>query len=344
MKNKEFLTMGRYGEELENNFSHYNNNEFVIAMSSGTAALESILLAYDISGKDVAVPSNTFTATIVAIEKAGGRPVYIDIDDDMGMCFEDLKLKKTQNMSAVLIVHIGGYISPNINKIKQFCLEQKLFLFEDAAHAMGSEFNGVKAGNFGDAAAFSLFSTKLITAGEGGIVCCNDKEKYNKILIMRDHGQKTDNVVTEKGYNWRLGEFHSILALNQLKNITRFIEIRRKSAEIYDEYFLNNKKLNRIQHNEKSKSNYYKYILMPNFEINVEEFYKIMKEKYNIMMAGRVYPIPCHQQKAFEVKGLRLIKTEYISKRHICVPIFSDMKEKEVHYIGESIIEALSDY
>ena len=141
-----------------NLFKRANKSKFALATSSGTSALEIILRSLNLKNKDVLTNSNTFIATGHAITNAGGKIVPVDLEKNyFMMCPNDLKKKISKKTGAVVIVHIGGIISPNILEIKKICKKYGVPLIEDAAQAHGSKFNGIPAGNLGDAGAINFY-------------------------------------------------------------------------------------------------------------------------------------------------------------------------------------------
>ncbi len=343
LSQQDFLTMGKNCSDLEKRFSESNKSPYVLTTSSGTSALELVLSAVNIEKHDVLLPSNTFVATASAIIRSGGTPVYVDCDTDLNLSFEDLRLKITPKTKAVIIVHIGGYITPQIQKIQAWCKENKVLLIEDAAHAIGSHAYSTNAGNFGDAATFSLFTTKVLTAGEGGLVTTKHESLYNKMSILRNHGQAQDNIVPLRGSNWRMHEFNAILAIEQLSTLKDNIKHRKRIALIYDQYInqLSNFKIKRLQISSVSQSNLYKYIiLLPDSEL-IPILIETLHKNYNIASAGRVYPIPIHLQEGYFEK-ICLPATERYCQEHFCLPIYMNMSVEEAHYTGQALVKELT--
>ena len=165
LEGKSFLSMYKHGEQFENNFAKYIGTDFAVGCNSGTSALELIFESLDVRGGEVIVPSNTFLATVIAIRNAGAKPIFADCNEQMCLDYESAVKKVNQNTKAICIVHIGGIVSESVVSIKSFCDKNKIHLIEDAAQAHGSSLRGIKAGNFGTAAAFSFFSTKVMTTG-----------------------------------------------------------------------------------------------------------------------------------------------------------------------------------
>ena len=164
------LSMGFYVDRLENKFKQLHKSKYTIACNSGGGALEIIFRALDLVGQEVLVPTNTFIATYNAVKFSGGIPKLIDTGpDNLNITLETIKKRVTKKTKCIVIVHVGAIISEEIVKIAKFCKSKKIFLVEDCAHASLTKLGNKYAGNFGIAGAFSFYSTKSITSGEGGM-------------------------------------------------------------------------------------------------------------------------------------------------------------------------------
>ena len=156
-----FFSNHTFVKKFEKEFKKQNRSKFALATSSGTSALEIILRSFKIKNKEVLVNSNTFIATGHSIRNAGGKIVPVDLEKNyFTMDPKDLEKKINKKTGAVVIVHIGGIISPNILKIKKICKRYNVPLVEDAAQAHGSRYKGIYAGNLGDAGAISFLLQK----------------------------------------------------------------------------------------------------------------------------------------------------------------------------------------
>jgi perosamine synthetase len=227
------LTLGSNTKAFEDAFAAAHEMPYAVAVSSGTAALEIILRSIGVEGYDVIVPTNTFPATAFAVLRAGGRIVLSDIDEGtFSLSAEALLHALTSNTAVVVIVHIGGRISPEISQIRQICDERGILLVEDAAHAHGSQLGRTYAGDFGVAGAFSFYPTKVITAGEGGMILTRDPNLRDEAILYRDQGKaafSTDKTIRE-GYAWRMTEINAAVGLVQTQHLRHFIEVRRGLA------------------------------------------------------------------------------------------------------------------
>lgn len=340
------LTLGRKGKELENRFAAYVGTKYAVAVNSGTSAIEIPMRILGVEGREVLVPTNTFFATPAAVLHAGGRIRFIDTDPKtFSIDIESLKRSITKETAGVIMVHIGGIISPLIYEIQRICQEHNLFLFEDAAHAQGSSLDGKRAGGFGIASSFSFYPTKVITAGEGGMILTDDEKIYQEALVYRDQGKAgfLTNLHTHLGYNWRMSEPHAIIGLSQLKRLDEFITTRRRIAAIYNEGLKSIPGISSFRIPQGCHSNYYKYIALLDGGIDRAGLKKILREKYDIGLSGEVYELPCHLQPIFK-KGYQegdFPLAEDICKRHICLPMSAVMTDEEAECVVASLKQAL---
>jgi len=255
------LTLGKYNRQFEEEFARYVGTEYAVAVNSGTSALEIILRALDIEGHSVIVSTNTFFATPASVIHAGGKVIFADIADNLCLDPESIEKNIREDTKAVIVVHIGGTVPPQLIRIKEICQAQGIFLIEDAAHAHGSNLLDQKAGSFGIAAAFSFYPTKVMTSGEGGMITTNDGKLYQRARIFRDQGKSgfERNLHVELGYNWRMSEIHAVIGLYQFRRLEEFIAQRRKIAQFYDEELKGVNGLTPVRIPSGSESNYYKY-------------------------------------------------------------------------------------
>ncbi len=341
------LTLGKYGAEFEQRFAEYVGTKYAVAVNSGTSALEIILRALDIEGHSVIVPTNTFFATPASVIHAGGKAILADITPNLCLDPESLERNIRKDTKAVIIVHIGGIIPPQIKDTREICKKYGLYLIEDAAHAHGSTLDGQKAGTFGIAAAFSFYPTKVMTSGEGGMIVTSDENIYKKALIFRDQGKAAflGNIHVEMGHNWRMSEIHAAIGLSQFARLEEFIADRRRIAQIYDEELGKFANVAPIKIPPEVKSNYYKYAALLSNGIDRTYLKKQLREKYGVSLSGEVYELPCHLQpifkKLYNFDGGELPKAEELCRRQICLPIFARMTEEEARHVVNSLKEVL---
>jgi len=340
------LTLGKYNRQFEEEFTRYVGTEYAVAVNSGTSALEIILRALDIEGYSVIVPTNTFFATAASIIHAGGKVIFADIADDLCLGPESIEKNIREDTKAVIIVHVGGSIPPQITRVKEICQARSLSLIEDAAHAHGSTFNSHKAGSFGTAAAFSFYPTKVITSAEGGMITTNDERLYRRAGIFRDQGKSgfERNLHVELGYNWRMSEIHAVIGLYQFRRLEEFIAHRRKIAWVYDKGLEEINGLTPVRIPAGVEPNYYKYVAFLNKGIERDALKKELKEKYGVSLSGEVYEIPCHLQPIFKGLGNEgdFPVAEDLCRRMVCLPISAVMTEQEAKYVINSLRKILT--
>ncbi|MGH2403594.1 MAG: DegT/DnrJ/EryC1/StrS family aminotransferase [bacterium] len=335
------LAQGPWVREFEREFASYVGTSCALATSSGTTALEAVLRGIGVARADVLVPDNTFIATLAAVVAASARPVLADIALlTAAPTVATLEAARTPHTAGVIIVHIGGLISPDLPAIRAWCAQQRLWLVEDASHAHGSALAGQPAGTLGRAAAFSLFATKVITTGEGGIVVTDEADLAERIAILRDHGKPNahENRHVTLGANWRMSEIHAILGLAQLRRLGEFLAARERIAVRY---------IAGLQHlgvtvlRPSGRSSWYKFIVLLPEGVEKAKVRVQMREQ-GVMLPGDVYAIPLHRQPAVApwARG-RYPGAEAFTRRHLCLPIFVGMREEEVDRVVDAFSRSL---
>ncbi|NOQ21693.1 MAG: aminotransferase class I/II-fold pyridoxal phosphate-dependent enzyme [Candidatus Aegiribacteria sp.] len=234
------LVQGKYVKEFETALQKYLNTSNSIIVSSGTAALHLCLMALGIKeGDEVIVPAFTFPATANVIEIVGAVPVLVDISfNDYCLNVSRIISKITDKTKAIIPVHEFGQ-SADIEPIMQIARKYNLMIIEDAACALGTEYNGKKAGTFGNVGCYSFHPRKAITTGEGGLIVTDDRIIADKVRALRNHGISDTNDFTYAGLNYRMTDFQAAIGLAQMDNIEKAIENRIEMAHSYDKLLEN---------------------------------------------------------------------------------------------------------
>lgn len=340
------LSQGKYVNELEHTIKNYTNVKNAVAVNSATSGIEMVMRILNVKDKTVLVPTNTFLATASGVLFAGGKVRFVDTDPKtMSISLEGIKKQYTEDTVGVIIVHIGGIITPEIENIKAWCDEKGIWLFEDAAHAHGSVYNSKQAGMFGIAASYSLFATKVITCGEGGYVVTNDDELAKKMRLYRNHGKGEAWVTYNSsiGNNYRMSDIVATIALNQFSHLDEIIMKREKIADYYTKYLKEHmEELQVILPQE--KSSWYKYSVILPDGISRDNVKEKMKET-GIELQGEVYGIPLHQQPATQYigEGLQFPNADYICKQSICLPIYPDLKREEQEFVVKQLCSIIKE-
>ena len=224
--------------QFEQQFADFQQCRHGIAAVNGTVTLEMALEAAGVGPSDeVIVPAISFVATASAVSRRGAIPVFVDIDDTFNMdpaCVEKAVSEKT---AAIMAVHFGG---PMADMDRLFLIAQSAgaYLIEDAAHAHGSEWNGRRAGSIGLAGSFSFQNSKVMTAGEGGMLTSNDDAFAARVRSISDQGRKPDGgwfFHYELGSNYRLTAFQAAILIAQLERLPEQNRVRERNARILRE-------------------------------------------------------------------------------------------------------------
>ncbi|ALO15760.1 UDP-4-amino-4-deoxy-L-arabinose--oxoglutarate aminotransferase [Salinivirga cyanobacteriivorans] len=232
------LIQGQYVTEFEQLVQTYLSVPYAKMVTSGTAALHLAMLALDIQqGDEVIVPAFTYPATANAVELVGAKPVMVDINfTDFCIDTSKIEAKITSKTRAIMPVHEFGQAA-KMDDIIAIARKHKLKIVEDAACALGTDYEGEMAGTFGDFGCFSLHPRKAITTGEGGIVVTHDKKLARKIDLLRNHGaEKRDGKLDFclPGLNYRMTDFQAAMGIPQLEEMEQIIDIRQQQAQEYN--------------------------------------------------------------------------------------------------------------
>lgn len=340
------LTLGPVTKRFEDAFAALHGAAHAVAVASGTAALEIMLRSIGIEGRTVVVPANTFFATAAAVIHAGGRVRFADVDPEtLSLSPEAVRDAIDEECVAVLHVHIGGAVTPQIDEIAAICAERDVTLLEDAAHAHGATFGGKAAGTFGRAGSFSFYPTKVMTSGEGGMIITDDDGIADEARIYRDQGKAGflggDHV--RLGYAWRLSEVHAAIGEVQLSHLPQFLDVRRRIGARYDGGLAGVTGITAAPISSASAPNYYKYIALLDAGIDRADFKKRLREDHGIGMSGEVYASPLHHQPVFSsIAHGPLPISEDVCARHVCLPVHNDMTDEEADLVLAAIAAVLS--
>ena len=276
------LVQGKYVEEFENALCNYLNVKNAVVVSSGTAALHLALLVLDIKkGDEVIVPAFTFPATANVVEIVGAKPIFVDINlSDFCIDTSKIEEKITSRTKAIIPVHEFGQAA-KMDDIMNIARKYNLKIVEDAACALGAEFENKKVGTFGELGCFSFHPRKAITTGEGGVIVTNNDKLAEKLKILRNHGisykdGKVDFIAA--GLNYRMTDFQAALGLIQLAEIDNIIEQRIRIANLYDDKLSSNNKIKIPFKYKNRKAIYQTYHIIISDKINRDKLIKKLKE------------------------------------------------------------------
>jgi dTDP-4-amino-4,6-dideoxygalactose transaminase len=216
-------TPGTQTLAFEEKFAAYQQAAYGVACTNGTAALEIAIAALGIGlGDEVIVPDFTFVASASAVLFVGAMPVLVDVDPGT-LCIDTAKIEAaiTPRTKAIVAVHIAGHPA-DLDRLKEIARIHNLFLIEDSSHAHGSEWKGHKVGSIGTVGTFSFQASKLMTAGEGGMVITNNEDLAVRIRSVHDCGRMPDQWFYSHyiyGSNYRLSEWQGAVLSQQLSRL-----------------------------------------------------------------------------------------------------------------------------
>ena len=335
--------------EFEKLWCDFNNSNHSIAVSNCTTGLECILRALDVKGGSVVVPAYTFIASPMSIYNAGAVPIYADVNQKtLSLSLQSIKSAVREDTKAVMIVHVGGVISHEIELIQKWCQEKDIFLIEDAACAHGSEYNGKKSGNFGIAGCFSFHHSKVLTSGEGGIITTRDKKLAEKMRRIRAIGlDRTINNYEsfEIGSNFKMSEITAILAILHVKKAKKLILERNNIASEYDKRINFNSRLKRFILPDNSKSCYYKYYALVDSDVTRNKL-KTFCHSNGVELPPYTYEKLCSQQsvsKKMKCINSNLQNSLHLTKHIVCLPMYNNLKKEELNVIIDVVNNFLSE-
>ena len=332
------LAQGEKVTEFENNFKDYIGCKEAIAVSNGTSALHTALLAHDIKrGDEIITTPFTFISTPNSILHVNAKPVFVDINkDDFNINPDLIERAITKKTKAILPVHLFG--SPcDMEKINKIAKKNNLIVIEDCAQAIGTLTNGKKAGSI-NTGCFSFYPTKNMTTIEGGMITTNNEVINEKCRMIRNHGSKEKYKHETLGYNFRLDDVRAAIGIVQLKKLNNFNKKRLENAQYLNKN-LNIKGIVKPKIKEGHSFNQYTIRITNEFKKTRDEIIDILK-KNNIITAV-YYPTPIHKTEFYQKLGYKstLKVSEKISKEVLSLPIHPDVTQKDLN----NIINILED-
>ena len=349
-----WITTGPKGHAFEEQISTYTTGKHTIVVTSATAAMHLVLLAYGIGpGDEVITPSMTWCSTANLITLQGAKPIFVDINPHTLMTSaEHIAPYITSRTKMIIPVHFAG--APlDLDPIRTLARKKNIVLIEDAAHAIGTEYKGKKIGHTGTAL-FSFHPIKNITTGEGGAIVTDNGRLAKKLRILRFHGlgkdawlrytkNKTKQVeVLTPGYKYNLPDMQAALGITQLEQLDTFIEKRAQLANCYTNILKNIPDIHPLaipSYNHRHTWHLYIVQLDKNhFTINRDQLMNALKD-HNIGTGLHFKAVHLHKyyRKNVPAKRGMLPNTEWASERILSLPLHPLMRKKDVLRVTDAL-------
>ena len=320
---------------FEKEFSEYFvDGRPVVAVNSGTSGLHLGLLAAGVGpGDEVIVPSFTFAATGNSVALTGARPVFAEIDP-VTFCLDPASVEAcvTQATRAILPVHLFGHPAP-MNELEVVASTHGLDLFEDAAQAHGASLGGKQVGTFGKFAMFSLYPTKNMTSGEGGMVSLATDDLARMVRLLRNQGMEKQYANEVVGFNARMTDIHAAIGRVQLTRVGAWTRARQDNAAFLSAN-LEGVVAPRIADDAVHVFHQYTIRVLE----DRDGFVKVLREEYNIG-SGVFYPTPNHRLASLEhfAPGVDLPETEKAASEVVSLPVHPSLSQADLERIVSAV-------
>lgn len=337
------LILGEETQALEMDFARSVGTRHAIAVSSCTAALEIAFRALGIAGREVIVPTNTFSATAAAVLHAGGRVVFSECDSDGNSSVVDALCKLSADTAAIVVVHVAGFIPRDFDLLIAECNRRGIALVEDCAHAHGATMGGRQVGSFGDAGCFSFYPTKITTCGVGGMVTTNRDDVARVARSLRHHGQGASlEEVVALGHDWLMDEVRAVLLRAQLKRLPEVIAHRASVAAGYAGAISDSGDGRIVAPTIAPGTGpvWYKYpVALRGFDGPAIRRRMALRG----IDVGQLYWPPVHKMPAYAGMGIEMPKTEAILRSRICLPMHAMVDSADCAEIVANLRECLDE-
>lgn len=357
----DYLTCGPKIEEAEEKLCKITGAKHAVLIANGTAALHAACFAADIGpGDEVITTPITFAASVNCVLYCGGTPVFADINPETyNIDPESVERCVTERTKAVVAVDFTGQ-AVELNRLREICDKHGLILIEDAAHSLGTKYNGRPVGSIADMTEFSFHPVKTCTAGEGGAITTNDDELYKKLVLFRTHGITRVQDWMDKpseggwyyqqvalGYNYRMTDIQAALLSSQLDKLEMFAARRKELVKRYDEAFETMPEITVQKEILESDTVRHLYII----QLNLERLNCGRKEVFDALQAEgvgvNVHYIPTYSFPYYQKLGYKMgacPNAERLYERMISIPLFYAMTDDDQEKVIEAVKKVVEYY
>ena len=332
---------GKRVQEFESSLRTFLNVKHVISVNSGTAALHAALLALDIkTGDEVLLPSFTFVATANAVVASGAKPVFVDINTkDYTIDLHDLKKKISKKSKAIIPVHLYGHPA-DLTELNEIANQYSIYIIEDACQSLGSTYKNKQTGTFGTMGCFSMYASKVLTAGEGGAIVTNEDEIADTLKMIRNHGMVEGYDTRRLGLNYRLPELSAAIAKIQMRKLKTILDRRRRNSILLSnllETILKKYNIKIPQEDQIKKFNWYLYTLAfhgSGDDLTLRDHIKKKLIENGIGVAV-YYDPPVHKTPFYQKFSLNddLQNTNWSSEHVLSLPVHPGVSEIDIQNI-----------
>lgn len=357
----DLITCGPKVEELERKLCEITEAKYAVVVSNGTAALHVAAMAAGLKeGDEVIVSSITFAASANCVLYCGATPVFADVNPNTyNIDPESIKKLITDKTKAVVAVDFTGQ-AVELDEIRAICKEHNLLLIEDAAHSLGTLYNGQPIGSIADMTTFSFHPVKTVTGGEGGAITTNDEELYKKLRLLRTHGitrnaeemvHPTDDPWYQEqvclGYNYRMTDFQAALILSQLKKLPAFSMRRKEIVDMYDEAFVMMPEIKVQREILESDTTRHLYII----RLNLDTLTCTRREFFDALYAENTRPqihyLPVYWHSYYEKLGYKkglCPNAEKLYEEIMSIPLYYSLTDNDVKDVITAVKKVVEYY
>jgi perosamine synthetase len=329
--------------KFEAAFAKFAGAKHAIAVNTGTAALHAALIASGVkAGEEVILPSFTFVATAEAVVLAGGKPVFVDIDaETYNLSPGEAEKTITQKTAAILPVDLYG-LSADMESIQEIADKHGLAVVEDAAQAHGLNYKGKPPGRFADSTCWSLYASKNMTTGEGGVVTTNDDEVAELTRMVRTHGEKSKYASEMLGCNYRMSEMQAAIGSVQLKKLPGFVAKRTQNAQQLTEILSKSNRLCLPSEPAGGKNSWYLYTARL-YNGTETQRNRLLEELHKKGIGAEAYYVnPVHLMPYYQGFSARALpETEKAAKQVFSLPVHPGVTFEQINFIGETLLQLL---
>lgn len=331
---------GKFIPLFEQQFAEYLGVRHAASVCNGTVALHAALLALGVGpGDEVIVPTLTYIASVNAITYTGASPVFVDsLADTWQMDPDDVQKKITSKTKAIMAVHLYGHPC-QMDVLGELSKKHGIYLIEDCAEALGSEFQHRKVGSFGDIATFSFFGNKTVTTGEGGMVVTNDETLHDRVVHFKGQGLAKHREYWHDviGYNYRMTNICAAIGLAQLEKVGEIIARKRKIAGQYQEFL---KGLTVVCHGEQ-KDTFNTFWMCSILTAKTEQRDPLREHLKQSGIETRPLFYPAHTMPMYSQKYQKHPVAESLGWRGINLPSYPELTAQEINFIAKTIEKGL---